>query len=399
MSLFKVSLDTFDGMQEVGFDLEDYLAADNAKMSFSDYINHKYPCDPSKGTAIEQCYAATGLIIPDRHSGRSPTLDQIFTGQTQMADAIVAPDGDARLTLAGRFFYPTLLIDTLEASLRENNDSYNAAFMEMVAFTRSITSAKYDQVIIDYSRPQGARSEQISQLAEPVKMMSITTSSISRAIPTWSIGMEISKEAQAAATLDLVAIALREQGAAERAERLSSDFMGIVNGDVDAGEAGLMSGAISGATLDPDVVAPGKVSQRMWIKYLMQGWKKRNITHVVCNIDQYLEIQNRSGRPVKADEGAADESLMNTVPQIMLPMIPRGVKVFPMEDFPANLIVGLDSSKAMRRIINVSAEYKATVEFVMRKSSALRVDYSERIESAGYPEAFSVLALPGNPVS
>ena len=140
--------------------------------------------------------------------------------------------------------------------------------------------------------------------------------------------------------------------------------------------------------------AAGVLSQRAWVKWLRKNWRKRNIDWVVCDIDTYLSIQNRSGRPTRNDEATTDERL-NTVPRVALPGIPGNVNVFITEDptFGTNTIVGLDSSKAMRRIVYAAAEYQAIEEYVMRKSTAMRMDASERIESAGYPEAFSVMTL------
>lgn len=391
---FKLNLLVDGAMQEVPFSLTDYQAAQDKHMSLSQFINSKYRTDDKHGSAFDQCLAATGLLMAeDRHHGiRPPTLQQIFSGEATLNSAIVAPDGADRFSPAGRFFFPAVLIDVLESQLRDNRDSYNAAFMDMVSFTRSITSPRYDQVVIDYTKPREGRAQQISQLAEPVKLLSITTASVSRAIPTWAIGMEISDEALRAATLDLIAVALREHGAEERARRLNSDFLGIVNGDTDAGEAGLMSGAITAQSLDSTISTAGTLTQKAWVKYLLQQWMRRQITHVVCNIDTYLAIEGRTGRPVKSAEPAVDERL-NTIPQIALSMIPTNVKVFPMEGMAANTLVGLDASKALRRIVHVSAEYSAVEQYVMRRSKAVRIDTSERIESAGYPGAFSVMTL------
>lgn len=384
-----------DGNQEIELSLEDYRAAEDSGLSLSQYLNIKYPTNVKEhGTAFAQAMAASGLLMSeDRNYGlRPPSLKAIFDGTAQLNGAIVRPDGTDRNTPAGRLLFPAVLIDLLESTLRENKESYNAAFMKMVAFTRSVTSPRYDQVVIDYSRPQGARGMPISQLAEPVRMLSITTSSVQRAIPTYSIGMEISREALAASTLDLVGIAIREHSLEERAAQLEADFLAILNGSVDAGEAGIIGSAFTAQSLDPAIVAAGVLSQKAWVKFLRRDWRKKNITHAVTSLDTYLAIEARSGRPIKEHEPAQDERL-NSTPRIMLPGIPGGVEIFPMEGFVANTIVGLDASKAMRRIVYAGAAYNAVEEFVMRKSTALRIDWAERVESAGYPDAFSVMTL------
>ena len=332
-------------------------------------------------------------MAEDRHFGvRPPSLMQVFTGEASLNSAVVRPDGSERFTPAGRFFFPAVLVDVIEAQMRDNNDSYNAAFMEMVAQTRTVDSPRYDTVLINTQGPRDSRAHQISQLAEPAKMLSITTAGVSRAIPTWSIGLEISDEALRASTLDMVALALREHTAEERSARLEADFNAIVHGDADAGEPGLMTGAPRAVDFDPTIANAGELTQTAWVKFLLTNWRKARMTHVVTGIDTYLAIEARAGRPIKSHEPAVDERL-NTVPELSLPMIPGSVKVFVMDNFAANTIVALDSTKAMRRVVHAAAEYSAVEQYVMRRSRAIRIDTSERIESAGYSNAFKVMTL------
>ena len=392
-------VDNDGSRQQVEISLEDYRAAEEEGLSLPQFFNRKFDADMKIGTAFSQMMASVGLLMSeDRNFGlRSPTIKDIFDGKAaiNMGVVIERPDGADRNTPAGRLLFPAVLLEMLESSLRDNRESYNSTFMRMVAFTRTITSPKYDQVVIDYTTPRNARSAPIAQMAEPVRFLSIKTSSTSKSIPVWSLGIEISKEAQAASTLDLIAIAIREHALEEHSARLEEDFSGIVNGSLDSGEPGIITSAVTATSFDSTIAnAAGVLSQRAWVKWLRKNWRKRNIDWVVCDIDTYLSIQNRSGRPTRNDEATTDERL-NTVPKVALPGIPGNVNVFITEDptFGTNTIVGLDSSKAMRRIVYAAAEYQAIEEYVMRKSTAMRMDASERIESAGYPEAFSVLTL------
>lgn len=396
--LFKLNLSSQGKNVEVPFEMEDYRRAADKGLSLTQYVNRKVATDNrDPGTAFEQCMAASGLVQhEDRDYGyRSPTISALLSGEAFLdSGAITRPNGDDRFTPAGRYFFPQVLLEVLESQLRDDRASYTAAFNDMIATTVSVQGPRYDQVVIDYTKPRETRSQPISQLAEPTRLISITTSSVQRALPTWSIGIEISDQAAQAATLGLVQIALREQGSEEAARRLNEDFMGIVNGNADAGEAGIIGAAKSVLAYDSSLTSNGTISQKAWVKFLMDGWMRRRISHVVCNIDTYLAIEGRANRPVKNDEPAVDERL-NTIPRMALDLIPANVKVFPMEDFPADLIVGLDSSKALRRVIQVSAAYSAIESYVMRRSSAMRIDKSERVESLGYAEAFSVLTLDG----
>lgn len=397
--MFEISLSSQGKQVAVPFSMDTYHDATKAGLSLSQYINRKVPTNNNDpGTAFEQCMALSGLVLSeDRHYGlRAPTISDILDGKAELdSGAIVRPDGADRHSPAGRYFFPTVLMDVLESELRDDRTTYTNAFMEMVAYTRSISGPRYDQVVIDYTKPRETRAQPISQLAEPTRLLSITTSSIQRTLPTWAIGIEISDQAAQASTLDHVQIVLREHGAEERAMRLNEDFMGIVNGNADAGETGVIGSARSVTDYDPSISADGTMTQKAWVKWLMDKWMRRRITHAVCNIDTYLAIEGRLNRPIKSDEPAVDERL-NTIPNLSLSLIPANVRIFPMEDFPANLVVGLDASKAMRRIVQVSAAYNAIENYVMRRSTAFRIDTSERIETIGYSEAFSVLTLTGS---
>lgn len=396
-------IDNAGARQQVNISLEDYRAAEEAGLTLPQYYNRMHPTDDEekRGSTFSQMMASAGMLFSeDRNFGlRSPTIKDLLEGKAAInfGSVIERPDGSANNTPAGRLLFPAVLLDLLESSLRDDRTTYNSTFLQMVAFTRTINSPRYDQVIIDYTRPRNFRSQPIAQMAEPVRMLSITTSSKQKAIPVWSIGIEISKEAQAASTLDLVGIAIREHSLEEYSHRLDEDFAGIVNGDVDTGEAGIITSAVAASTFDATLTTPGTLSQKAWVKWMLKDRRKRTLDWAVMDIDTYFAVQNRSGRPTVNDTSApsnADERL-NTIPRFALPGVPGFINIFVTEDptFGTNTIVGLDSSKALRRIVYVGADYQAIEEYVMRKSTAMRMDYSERIESAGYPEAFSVMTL------
>jgi hypothetical protein len=140
----------------------------------------------------------------------------------------------------------------------------------------------------------------------------------------------------------------------------------------------------------------GTLSQKSWVKYLYTDHRRRTITHALMNIDTYFALEARTGRPTRDGEPATDERL-NTLPRVTLPGIPNGVQVVLIDDFPANTIVGIDQTKAFRRIVYAGAAYKAVEEFVMRRATSMRMDWSERIESAGYTQAFAPLILDNTP--
>ena len=384
---------------EVDLDLSVYAEAEKAELSLPQYLALKFPTQSDKyGTAFEQFLASSGIFTRyDAETGlRPPTMKQLMDGDVNpQLGAILRPDGTNALTVAGRMFFPAVILQMIESELRTDHASYMGTFAQMVAQTVSVNSPRYDQPIINVTRPQAARGNPIGQLSEPNRMLSITTSDVSKRMPTYSIGLEISQEALAATTLDLVGIAVREQTLAERADNVDKDLKAMILGDTDTGQTALAA-AYNADTLDSTISANGVLTQKAWVKFLRKAWKKRNVDWVITDIDTYLAIEGRSGRPTANDKSAFDERL-NALPAAQNPGMGQQVKIFIVEDTAtlggSNQIVGLDSRFAIRKVVYVGANYRAVEEFVLRKSTALRYDWSERHERLGYTDAWDRMQL------
>lgn len=402
MSRNKVNIQLADGsQQEVPITIEDYKAADDRGLTLSQFYNQKFQTAENQGTAFQQMLMATGLLLSNnRDFGyRPPTLKAIFDGTASLqGTAITRPDGSQSDTPAGRLLYPAVITDILSDVLYENKSAYNSAFLDMIAITRSIPTPRYDVITIDSSLPRGARAQPIGQLAEPSRMLSVKTSSIQRSLPTYSIGMEISDQALEAATLDLIGLAFSAHTVEDRSALYMSDLSSLVFGSVDTGDVALA--AVTATSFDSTLAnVVGAFSQKAWVKFLRQNWRKRSITDAIMDIDTYLSLEGRSGRITTLTATATDERL-NPIPHVVLPgvgavnvFITDGVQGINNSVLGANTILGLDRSKALRRIVYTGANYHAVEEWVMRRSRAIRVDYSERIEQAGYTEAFQLMTL------
>jgi hypothetical protein len=390
-SSFKVQ--TIAGLADCPVSLEMYQEAADRELTLPQLINTKYATAEGAPTAFEQMLVTSGIFLgEDRTYGhRSPTMKRVLEGGPEL-NAIVRPDGSNSRTPAGRVLFPSVMLEMLESELRTNQDSYLGAFNSLVAFTRSITGNKYEQVIVNHSAPRAARGQPISQLSRPDRMLTLTTSDRTFTIPTYSIGLEISAEAMQAATLDLVGLAIREYSIEERAAVVDKDIVAMSNGDVDSGMTALP--AVTLQSIDASANAVGLVTHRAWVKALRRRHRTMTVTDVICDIDTYLAVEGRTGRPVKDTEAAVDERL-NTVPTISIPGIPRGVQFFVTEEsiLGANTMILLDRSKAIRKVVYTGASYQAIENFVMRRSTAMRMDWAERYERAGYDQAFQKITL------
>jgi hypothetical protein len=366
--------------QEVTLSIDDYKAAFDAGLTLPQYLNNKYPTDSDRyGTAFEQALASNGMFMhADRQSGiRPPTMAQVLNGTVNIGlGPITRPDGNNAQTLSGRLLFPAAILELVESQLMEDNSAYASVFNRLVATTSSVDSPRVDQPIIDLTAPRGSRSMPIAQLSEPAAMVTITLSEKSFRLPTVSIGLEISDEAQRASALDLVGIALREQALGERAAIIDESITKLVSGDTDLGMSALSS-VKAAVAYDTGISSAGVITNKAWVKYLRQDWKKLNIDWVICDLDTYLAIEGRTGRPVVADNDGTGR--LTSLLSLANPGIPDMVNFFVVDTaiLGANTLVGIDSSRAIRKVVYAGASYSAIENYVMRKSSGLRIDFSE----------------------
>lgn len=361
--------------QEINLSVDDYKAAYSEKKSLPQYLNSKFDTDVEKfGTPFEQVLASNRLFTKsdNMHGLKPPSMAQVLDGSMEInMGAITRPDGNGAQTVSGRLLFPAIVLEMVEASLREDNTTYEAAFNKMIATTLTVNSPRVDQPIINMSAPRTKRSQPIAQLAEPPAMVTISLSEKSFRLPTVSIGLEIANEALEASTLDLVGISLREQGLAERAAIIDESIQKMVNGDTDLGMSALSS--VTAASFDSSIIAAGKMTRQAYLLWLRSQWKKLNIDWVITDVLTYLAIEDT----VKYDLGSTRERL-NSLPHAANPGIPDNVNYFLVDTalLGANTMVGLDSTRAIRKVVNVSADYSAIEEFVLRKSKAFRYDFS-----------------------
>jgi hypothetical protein len=369
---------------EVDIAMSDYADADAKGMSLAQHLNNKFDTDGEHGTAYEQILASAGMYVKhDTQYGiKPPTMASILDGSSEInMGAITRNEGDARNGITGRMMFPSVILEIMNANLVEDNTSYTALFNRMVANTISVSSSRYDVPMIDVTAPRGAASAMapISQNSEPKSMVSISLSEKSFRLPTYSIGLSITKEAQAATTLDLVSIALREQALGERIRIIDGGLTKMITGDVDLGISALTSKTAAQYDTVASPNSAATFTQRAWLQYLRADWKKLSIDWVMCSLDTYLAIEGRVGKPIWTGNEGTDGRL-NSLIVAANTNIPGSMNFFIVDDAVlggAGKIVGIDSKRAITRVINSSANYSAIEEFVLRKSTALRFDFSE----------------------
>ena len=374
--------------QEVDLTVDVYKAAIDNRLTVPQYLNSTYPTNAAKdGTAFEQMLAATGLFMrADANYGlRPPTMDQIINGQATMNAGVIVRDAQP----ASRILFPAVFLEAMENKLKANTNGYVAQFESMIAVNDSINGARFEQPVLNFSRPEAATHQGISQLALPTSMLSITVADVARKIPTFSLGMEISAEAMKATTLDLVSLALVRQADVERAANVDRQIGELILGDLDLGTAALSS--VTSDSLDA-ATAAAALSHKAWIKWLRTNWRKRQIDWVWCDLATAMKIESREGKPtVYTDDPKSPR--IDALANVTNPSW-QAVKIFLVEDgvIAADTIVGLDSRYAIRRVRNSQAEYAAVEQFVLRKSEAMRFDFGE-IAYRLFDDAWAVMTI------
>ena len=363
-----------------------YKAAVDAGLSVPQYINRQYPTElKAASSTFDQMCTSAGLIVGDnREFGlRSPVLSDILSGKADLNAAAVADANPA-----SRILYPAVVLELIENQLAVDRDTDPNAFDKMVASEISVTSNRVEQPVVDVSNAN-ARAQAISQLAPPKTMLSITTSDTARALPTMSIGMEVSDQALAATTMDFVSMIVNRQLKVERNARIYDYLLACLNGDADMGQSAL---AVTKAdTYDSGIDAAGTVSKTALVLWLVHNYYIRKISHVVTDVQGMLAI-----------EAALTTTNTNQhVPGALVPQFSvmnrmlQNLEIFvvdPSAGWTANTLMGLDATSAIVRIRNSAAAYSAVEQFVLRRSNALRYDFSE-IAYRLFDDAFDVLSL------
>ena len=364
-------------------DMSIYREAFDKRISPVEVFNARFPTDDvdARGTPFEQaCYAAGMFVNADRRMGhKPPTLHELRGGQYEVSMAgIVAPDGSSALTVGGRLLFPMTILQWVSDRLLVDNTAYEAAFEDLIFTTVSIDGTRYDTPTINFTAPRLSRMQPRAQGDEPDVMATIGVSDQTQRIKTRSIGLSITDEAMQSTTLDLVGMVLREQGIGERAGRLDEDLLDIINGSAELGTSAITAEHVD--VYDASIVSSGVLTQKAYLKILRKDWKKMGITHIIGDLDMNMVISNRVGRPTVLGDPGTGRTDVGMDPRIM--GIPDELKYFPTDDafLGANVLIFLDKTKALRKVISTTSTYAAVENFVLSRLQQFIFESGQRVE-------------------
>ncbi len=386
-------LDASGSRHDVPLAVTMYKEAADAGMSLPQYINTNFPTNVgAHGSTFDQLLASEGIFIRGdiEHGIRPSTVYDVLNKSAGVNTK------DNSQPNPSRILFPAAILTAMEDRLLVDLEETPNAFDSMIAMEDSIPNDRFERPILNFTKPAGARSQGIAQLAMPNSMLVITASDVSRKIPTMSLGLEISDQAVKATTLDLVGLSLARQAATERNERTNGYILSLLNGDADVDMVALstISGKVVKAnTLDAGIIVANTLSQTAWIKWLATNSTKRKITHVVTDLAGAMAIENRTGRPTVVTDNP-NSPRIDTISSVINPSWEPNVKIFLSHDanWPAGIIMGMDSRYGIHRVKSLSASYEAIEALVMRRATQMRFDHGEIVYRL-FDEAFEVLNL------
>lgn len=385
-------IDNTGAVQQVQLDVGMYRDAADAHLSLAQHINRQYPTAEGQASAFDQMLASEGIFVrPNKDYGVRPaTMNEILNGRPQ------AGTTTKEAVPASRILFPAALMSVIEDKLVPDMTQAEQTFDSLVAVDDSINSDRYERPVLNFSRPEGARSQAITQLAMPASMLLITASDISRKIGVESLGLEISEQALKTTTFDIVGLSLARQALVQRNERANQRILALLNGDVDTGDLALSAIAgkvVKANSLDASITVAGTLSQKAWINWLARNATKRKISHVVTDLAGAMAIEQRTGRPTVMTDNPTSARI-DTIGRVLNPSWEPEVKIFLSTDanWPSGTIMGLDVRYGVHRVASLTASYEATEALVMRRATQMRFDHGD-ICYRLFDEAFEVLDL------
>jgi hypothetical protein len=366
------------------FGAEMYREAQDKGITVAQVLNRRYAdADLSIGTACAQICASEGLVKygKDIFGLRAPSAADVLNGTSGFNAANVKDVSSTYGGSASRSLFPVAILDLIEDKVSKDYMTDSEMYSRMVAQELSVSGEIFERPVISYGTangPEQAKAQRIAQFTEAPLIAKYGTADRVYKLPTYGIQLEFSQQALKASTLDMLGLTLGRFLQVEKDARIYNYLSALFAGDND-----LNTGAVSAVTTTSfdSAATGGVVTHKAWVKWLASARKTRRITHVVADIDTYLKVEGRTGRP---GSNNYDPTLARIDPQArVMNGFGNDVEWFIVDSaanggpVPANTIWALDAKSAIMRVSNTSANYQAAESFVLRRSESMVIHWSE----------------------
>jgi hypothetical protein len=356
--------------QEAEIEASVYREAAAANLKVPQYLAQKYPTDPDKyGSTFKQMCAQAGLF-----ANSDPETGKTATSMASLFNAAVSLPNNASASPSNVLF-PALMLSLIEDWVAPNTVPFENLFNSVIANTQSVNTPILLQPMINVRDAYDSDFGMLTDFAEPPQIMSITASSKPIKMPLMGAGTVVSNTV-AQYGIDQLAFQTTAHLRGIRPKYIKRMLKQVLTGDTDLGIP-VISGTNS-STYDATAVSAATFSHKAFLKWLWQDWETFMVDTLFMGFDTFLTLENRLGRPtVQTDDGT--DARLNTSLSLSLPGIPNALRVFPVDDtiVGANTIIGIDSSLAIQRFVNVAAETTVMEQMALKRATAFMYTVSE----------------------
>lgn len=375
------------------------------KLSMRQAINKRHPTKPGDPDAFSQMCINAGIRFKsdDDHGVPASTIKEMLEPALDAANTnqVGGTYTSAPQVPDSRILFPAAMLEAMEDALTVNRPAAVNAFESLVGYRKTIASDRYERPYISYggkSGPEDSQFQRIAQNARPPLMLSITSSDVTQTIPTTSIGMEISQKAQSETSLDLAALTMTRFLQVADYNEWVANMLSILQGNADGPVTPISTDTaalaqVKADTYDALIVAAGVLTQKAWLKFLYADSMKMTKTHMVGDFDSLLAMDTRTNRPTNVMNDSSDR--LDVAYQVLYPDFQEkvGTIVMPSDaSWPVNTIMALDKAYAIAKISSSSADYAASEDIVLKRSTEFRWDRGFLVHRI-FADAFNVLSL------
>jgi hypothetical protein len=372
---------------EVDFGLHTYKAAAKANMNVTQFMSDmvgtnaplrvkgQAPKNMTEMSPMEQMINYVGIHTrPNPVTGaRASTMDELMA-----TDPLTTSDQGVIPGIARRLLAPEIILQIANINLIENPDELMAAWDRAISSTTSVNGKQVGQPLMNEVNANSAglvSPSHIGQLQMPDMMITYTLGDRQWNIPTRSVGLMFSKEVLQHETLDRVGLTMAQNFRAFAINRYYEDLATIINGDSSTGVAPVSFANISTLQSGFTFNAANKMTNRAWVKWMLQDVTKFRKNIVLGSADAYLDYIERQGVPVVTSDVSSDSNRMPGPASVIAMGIPSPLFIpLPPSVIGADRLIGFERERGLRKLQNISADYSAVEELVLRGGVGMRFD-------------------------
>lgn len=271
--------------------------------------------------------------------------------------------------------------------------STTASVDKIVASTRTISGSTYQHLVIDDSALGTGKSFRVGEGGEFPKVK-FTWSEGANAVVKHGVRLDFSYEFLRRASIELVGTLVQRIAQRDSIYNFYDAVTFLLNGDGTSQNPAAT--AVQANTLDTTITANGQITYKAWLKWLA-SFDPYNVNVVIGDLDSIIAcmLMERPSVDTLAllnafKSGSIDASAV----------IYEGSKYFPNVEFVvvptsvigANTLLGVDTSAAAERIVEVGSDLTETQRFITNQTETMVMSIADNVSKI-WPDACKVLSL------